>query len=481
MKQHAIYIVIMGIVFGAMTVLLNFFPRSTFSVLEKRDLAQRPEFSFSKLFSGDFTNNVNSWYSDTEPYRDLFMSTSMKVKDAQRISVSDDDVTFHANTDKVEAEPQPTDEEFEADQRNVGKYTNKLTANENAKIAHRGIIIIGKEPKARALMAYGGGPEGGVAYAEAANSYKRAFGDKVNVYCMVVPTAIDFYCPEKAKGKSREELPTINNIHAHLDPNVKAVDCYTALGRHAAEDIFLRTDHHWSPLGAYYAAEQFAKVAKVPFKTLLSYDRRVVHDFVGSMYGFSKDIAIKNSPEDFVYYVPRGVEYATYYINYKLDANWNVVGMSGEVKGEFFYKYKDGSGGAYCTFMGGDTRITRVETGTKNGRRVLILKDSFGNAIPGYLFFSFEEVHVVDNRYFTKNMTDYVNNHKITDILFANNIFSAYSPGVANKYVKFLTQKDGTTAPSPIPGKGKNAAKKPAAKSAEAKTEKAAADEQAAP
>ena len=37
-------------------------------------------------------------------------------------------------------------------------------------------------------------------------------------------------------------------MYAHLSDSVKAVDIYTALGKHAKEDIFLRTDHHWAPL-----------------------------------------------------------------------------------------------------------------------------------------------------------------------------------------------------------------------------------------
>lgn len=105
--------------------------------------------------------------------------------------------------------------------------------------------------------------------------------------------------------------------------------------------------------------------------------------------------------------------------------------------------YRDGNGGAYCTFMGGDTKITQVRTSVKNGRRVMILKDSFGNALPGYLFGSFEEVHVVDSRYFTKNMVQYVHDNRITDILFANNIFNAYSPRIANAYIRFLDQAGG--------------------------------------
>lgn len=99
--------------------------------------------------------------------------------------------------------------------------------------------------------------------------------------------------------------------------------------------------------------------------------------------------------------------------------------------------------------MGGDTRITQVKTGVKNHRRVMILKDSFGNALPGYLFYSFEEIHVVDYRYFTKNMRKYVADNKITDILFANNIFNAYSNKICKRYMRFLNQNDHTlTAPT---------------------------------
>lgn len=438
MKQNYIYITLMGVVFLGFTIVFLFFPRSTYSALEKRELAKFPTFTTDKLWSGEFTKSINSWFSDSEPYRDVFMSMSMQEKEAISVSLSEEKVTFHASAD-AEQQQGPTDEELEMGERNVGKYKNNITAEENAKIANRGIIIVGEGKNVRALMAYGGGSKGGVDYAQSANEYKKAFPN-VNVYCMVIPTAVDFYCPDKAKGCSNEEQPTINNIYAHLDNNVHAVDVYTALGKHVSENIFLRTDHHWAPLGAFYAAQQFAKVAKVPFKPLSNYERKVVHGYVGSMYGYSHDISLKNSPEDFVYYVPKNVKYETYYTDYKINKNYEVIGEGKPYKGIFFYKYKDGSGGAYCTFMGGDTRITQVKTGVKNHRRVMILKDSFGNALPGYLFYSFEEIHVVDYRYFTKNMRKYVVDNKITDILFANNIFNAYSNKICKKYMRFLSQ-----------------------------------------
>ena len=139
-----------------------------------------------------------------------------------------------------------------------------------------------------------------------------------------------------------------------------------------------------------------------PFRPLSAYDRKVVHGYVGSMYAYAKDVALKNAPEDFVYHVPRDVTYTATYIDYTIDKNYRVVGESRPRRGIYFQHYRDGSAGAYCTFMGGDTRLAVIRTSTPGNRRLIILKDSFGNTLPGYLFYSFSEIHVIDSRYFTK-------------------------------------------------------------------------------
>lgn len=441
-KYAAIYIVLLCLAFFSMSFVFNFFPRSKVSELEKRELAAFPEYTDAALFSGEFTKKVSSWYSDSEPYRDVLMQLSMTLKDMIGIAPTEDNVRFHAAKPSVT----PMDDEYDdSADRNVGEFKNNITADDNAKIANAGIILVGKGDKVRALMAFGGSSKGGGQYSEAANKYKEVFGDKVHVYCMVIPTAAEYYCPDNARSCTRPQQPTIKHIYSLLSPKVKAVDIYTPLGKHASEDIYLRTDHHWAPLGAYYAAQKFAQVAGVPFKPLSSYERKVVHGYVGSMYGYSNDISVKNAPEDFVYYVPKNLTYTTTYIDYKVDRNYRVISVSKPYKGMYFYHFKDGSGGAYCTFMGSDMRITQVRTGLKNHRRLMILKDSFGNAIPGYLFYSFEEIHVIDYRYFGRNMKKYVEENKITDILFANNIFNAYSPKIYKRYLNFLTQGDNVT------------------------------------
>jgi hypothetical protein len=218
------------------------------------------------------------------------------------------------------------------------------------------------------------------------------------------------------------------------------VNLFDVLSAHATEPIYSRTDHHWAPLGAYYAAKEFAQMAGVPFADLSTYDADTIRNYVGTMYKFSRDIAVKNAPENFIYYIPRDVEYNTESIRYQVGKNNSIVKETPSTDNRFFYNFEDGNNQAYLTFMHGDLNTTTVKTSTQNGRRLLILKDRFGNALPGYLFHSFEEIYVVDCRYFNKNIVTYAKDHQVTDILFANNVSHAHNIATSNAYFNYLTQ-----------------------------------------
>lgn len=451
--RHKIYIIIICIIFAAVAAVFLFFPRSKVSALEKRELATFPDYSQEKLQSGEFAKEISSWFSDSEPYRDELMAISMEVRDAIRLKTGGEEaVTVHAAPASL-ADTEIEKPGADATAAEIEAYENHLNADQNARIVgSAGIIVVGSGPSTRALMAYGG-RGGGDAYAQAVSEYAAQLPG-VKVWSMVVPLASEFYTPDKVKRATQPQLPTIRNIYSKLTNGARGVDVYTPLAQHAAEDIYLRTDHHWAPLGAYYAAQAFAKAAGVPFKSLDAYDKHIVHRFVGSMYGYSKDISIKNNPEEFVFYTPNGINYSTTYVNYNVNKGFRISGESKPYEGPFFYKFKDGNGNAYCTFMGSDMKLTKVKTGTNSPRRLLIIKDSYGNAIPGYLFYSFGEVHVVDFRYFNRNIKSYIQANHITDVLFATNIFNAYASSTKGKVLKFLTQANGViekeSEPAPI-------------------------------
>lgn len=450
-----LYIFLTAGVFAVIAFVFLFFPRSTFSELEKRELATPPEFSVDRLLSSEYASDLSHWFNDSEPYRDMLMGLSMKTRDAMRLNLGgEESISFHA-ADSEDAPVQDTSAAAEAIDDELADVPDYKAPDGVSKIAHKGIVVLGTAPTARALMAYGG-VKGGDRLVRVAQRYASEMPG-VKIYTMIAPIATEYYLPEKAKSASKPQTTTLDNIKATVGPTVKYVDVYNALKAHATEDIYLRTDHHWAPLGAYYAAQQFARTAGVPFRTLDNgYEKKVVHGYVGTMYGYSKDIAVKESPEDFVYYKPTQVDYTTTFRIYKVNSQYKVIGEGGPFKSEFFKHFKDGSGAAYCTFMGGDQLLAKVETGTKNGRRVVIIKDSYGNPIPSFLFYSFEEIHVVDFRYFSHNIKKYCAENRITDLVFAFNIFNAYSGSAAAACERFLTQGDNTfSAPAAIPGLGK--------------------------
>ena len=81
------YILMVGIFFVVLTAVFVFLPRTEYSELEKRDLAEFPDISDLEAIRknpGKFTADVSSWFSDTETYRDELMTASMNLRGAMK-------------------------------------------------------------------------------------------------------------------------------------------------------------------------------------------------------------------------------------------------------------------------------------------------------------------------------------------------------------------------------------------------------------
>ena len=271
----------------------------------------------------------------------------------------------------------------------------------------------------RGIMLYGIGYEPGRNYAATVNKYKEQLGEYVNVFSMIVPTPVTFYMPEKyyEQGISDRELPHIEDVNDHLS-GIIPIDAYAALVDHTDEEIFYRTDHHWTQLGAYYAAQAFAKMALVPFDDISEYDRYEKDGYLGTLYGSSdNNPLIGNNPETFFWYVPKREVVTTYY---------DTDAQNG-YEGNYFYKPDDfGSTVEWnLTYMAGDSRIVHVETGLDTNRRLMIIKDSYADSLTPCLFGSFDEIWVVDMRFCTTSAVQLAKDKDITDLLFCSNTFSA--------------------------------------------------------
>ena len=412
-----------------LAVVLLLAPRSTISYEENRLLAEKPKFSLTSLLDGSYTSGWSEYYNDTVPFRSKLKKTISAMMQWTGVQ-SEEDTVFFGNVSQVKKKtttPVATTESVETtvavaaagnDETNTepAVTTTVVTTTEDpndepAAEIGEGIILDHK----RAVCVYGGSFSVGQDYAETLNAYQQDLGSDVQVYSLVAPTAVSYYLPEEYANYTASETENIDNINSYLN-GVKPVDVYNALKPHTAEAIYARTDHHWLPLGAYYAAEAFAKVADVPFASLSDYDTATKKDYVGSMYTYTESAVLLDNPEEFTYYIPKNKYKTTYYSTSFTDPTEGNLLMNLDGYDNSMY---------YLVFMGGDDKITHVETDCKNGRTLVIFKDSYGNALVPCLTSSFENIYVCDMRYFELNAIDFCKQVGCTDLLFAMNTFSA--------------------------------------------------------
>ena len=80
----------------------------------------------------------------------------------------------------------------------------------------------------------------------------------------------------------------------------------------------------------------------------------------------------------------------------------------------------------YTMFLYGDQPCVRVQNqDCHNGRKLVMVKESYGNAIGPFLAASYDEVFVVDFRSFEGSLPDFCQENKVTDVLFLNSTIAA--------------------------------------------------------
>lgn len=266
-----------------------------------------------------------------------------------------------------------------------------------------------------------------VSYAKSISNYKTFLGGDIKVYSMVVPSNTEFGLPERiGKDISNTQRDNTEAIITNLSADVIPVDVYNVLGQHRNDDIFYNTDNHWTSLGAYYAYTVFAKQAGFEAKSLSDFKENTAgEEFLGSYISATVTEETKNgnpkllaNPDTVKYYdMPEGCTVT--------------VLKSGAVYEEeiSFYNTELSSGSApneiFATAECAYAKI--VNSNIKNGGKIAVVKDAFGDAIAPFLAQHYSEVHLIDITNFKRNLKTYCTDNKITDVLFLNGIMSANS------------------------------------------------------
>lgn len=256
-------------------------------------------------------------------------------------------------------------------------------------------------------------------YASAVSYYRNQLDSSINVYNMVVPIHIAFGLPDRLENSvdSKNQSNYLNAVYNNYSADVKAVNIFDTLEQHKTEYTFFNTDHHWTALGAYYAYEEFCKIAgetSVDINTLAAHD---IYGFVGSLYTATEAEVLNNNPDSIRYYNMGQI----YSMNLMQNGSSEFVSLD-----NMYYENASVGVGTYSVFIWGDNPVTQiVNQQPKNGRKILVIKESYGNAFIPWLVNNYDEVHAIDFRYYTGNVSTYCAENRITDVLFINSVMSS--------------------------------------------------------
>ncbi len=431
--------------FLGMFVFTVFLPRTMES--DYSTLKTWPEFSVEALFSGEYFEGIVAYFTDTVPGRDRFIDYNAKIKNLY--GLTEDEEVVDRGPDSSESGDSDDEDDFidQPDwQPEVSTDNNNVSSDTSADVSSdastpegdeikdpdepmeeelsNSILIIGT----RAMEIFGGNLNNGKVFAETLNEFAENINQNINVYSMVIPKASAFYIhqSEKYAKYAPRNKENIDNINQNLSDRVIPIDAYGILEQHANEEIYFRTDHHWTGLGAYYAAKVFADKAGVNFTDLSRYTENRRAGYVGTLYKYSDyNPKLLNNPEDLVTYVPPSEYIATFYDHSFQNPREHSI---------FWDIAEEKRSSWYSTFLRGDSYSVKIQSKTcSNGRTLLIVKDSYGNALAPYFIDSFETVYIVDARFFEKGLYTFINEQGITDVLFAECTFSSCGAGYINK------------------------------------------------
>ena len=337
---------------GGFFVLNLLLPDKTFSEKENRQLQTLPKFSFSSLFSGSFATRFESYCSDQFAGRDVWIETKAGAELMQ--GKQQNNGVFLCAGDRL-FEP------FTAPE------TDTLT---------------------RAV--------------QAADSLSDA---GVPVSLALIPTAAQLYAEILPDGAENDDQKSVIDS-AYSQTALSTIDLFSALTAHAGEYIFYRTDHHWTSLGAYYAANALRSSWGLPEIDKAALTPETVSDsFCGTLYSSSGFFWVAPDKMETLIAAPESSSVTRYETN-------------GTEQTLPLYNYdkltiKD----KYTFFLGGNIPRAVVETGTEDAPSLLILRDSYADSLVPFMMDAFSEIHLIDLRYYTGSVRDYIAENAVDRVL----------------------------------------------------------------
>lgn len=360
-RQRFFAWIFLGMLGGA--CLINFFVKDKeFSSAENRMLQQKPKITLSALESGRWMEQYESYVSDQFAGRNFWVSlkTRMDLLSGKRKSNG-----VFKGSDGYLLEEIAT--------------PNKEQMNANLE----------------AMLLF------------------RQNQEAIPMYMMLVPNAANIEADKLPRfAVTCDQKKQFAEIKKKLGDSYQWVDVSSALETHKTEEIYYRTDHHWTTLGAYYGFCELADSMGLDLSVIADMKPYAVsNSFNGTLSSTSGYETDRKEP---IYiYASEDLENTTQVI---------VNNVNEQKKTATLYDMSKLDGkDQYALFLGGNAPRIDIKTTSESKERLLLIKDSYANSVIPFLIPYYQEIIVIDPRYYYDDIQSVMTEEQISSVLFLYN------------------------------------------------------------
>ena len=232
---------------------------------------------------------------------------------------------------------------------------------------------------------------------------------EIPVYLGLIPSAAEIWREKLPAGAESWDQAALIARAAGLE-GVESVDFLTALREHAGEKIFYRTDHHWTTLGAYYGYTALMEALGRGTETLdrAAFSPEILSgEFNGTLYSQSGVHWLE--PDTMEAWVEEdGLSVTSW-----RDGTPRETGL-----------YDDdylGKKDKYSAFLGGNQPLCVIRNEAGTGR-LLLVRDSYADSLAPFLARHFQEVHLLDLRYYRGSAAAYAAENGVDGIVILQSV-----------------------------------------------------------
>ena len=240
---------------------------------------------------------------------------------------------------------------------------------------------------------------------QSVNSMAESF-EGVEVDFMLVPTAENIYEDKLPYTAETKENETMEYIFDRISDDINIIDVRSAIAAKQDSGMYYKTDHHWTSRAAYEALKVYAKNKKIALVKYQFYP--ITDDFQGTC---ASGCGIYDTSDIIEICVPENAG-GTYFVNYI-----NEMKKTASLFDSSKLDVKD----KYQVFMGGNFAQVDIKTSANTGKKIVVIKDSYGNSFVPLLTPYYDEIVVIDPRYYTGDIYELVDYKNINEVLFLYN------------------------------------------------------------